>query len=69
MSVKRERLTYTKEELFQLWRRFRENEDAIETLQAFAITNEETARKLHEEFLIRYEADYLNLERRGKYDE
>lgn len=69
MAVKWERLTYTREELFQLWRRFRTDNNAAEILREFALTDEETAKRLHEDFLNRYEANYLSLDRRGDNDE
>lgn len=64
----RTRLTYDREELYDLWIRFRNNPDAVEILSGFANTTPEFAEELHKEFLLRYEAEVLGISNRGVED-
>ena len=66
--AKRERLTYTREELFDLWVRFRDNPDAVEILSDFANSTPEFSEELHKKFLLRYEAEVLGISSRGVED-
>lgn len=64
----RTRLTYDREELYDLWTRFRNNPDAVEILSGFANSTPEFSEELHKEFLLRYEAEMLGIYNRGVAD-
>ncbi len=57
---------YTREELFTLWRGFREEHDATRILMDFALCSKNQAQILIDDFEVRYESQLLNLEQRGK---
>lgn len=62
--------TYTKQELYELWFRFRDQENAVQMLSDFIGRgdNRQRAAELIREFEIRAEATVLNSAMRGKAD-
>ena len=62
--------TYTKQELYELWFRFRDQENAVQMLSDFIGRgdNRQRAAELIQEFEIRAEVNALNSTMRGKAD-
>ena len=57
---------YTEFELYQLWRRFQHDPEAVEILQGFALCDKETAADMIARFEIKEAARGLNMANRGK---
>lgn len=57
---------YDQNELYELWQRFKDNEDALDLMCDFSYLNRLQAAELISEFEARYSADRLNMENRGK---
>lgn len=57
---------YDQSELYELWLRFRNNDDAVDLMCDFSYLNRLQAAELIAEFEIRHEAETLNAEMRGK---
>ena len=62
--------TYSEQELYELWFRFRDQENAVQMLSDFMGRgdNRQRAAELIQEFEIRAEASSLNAAMRGKAD-
>ena len=62
--------TYSEQELYELWFRFRDQENAVQMLSDFMGRgdNRRRAAELIQEFEIRAEASSLNAAMRGKAD-
>lgn len=62
--------TYSEQELYELWFRFRDQENAVQMLSDFIGRgdNRQRAAELIQEFEIRAEASSLNAAMRGKAD-
>lgn len=57
---------YSQEELYTLWKGFREQHDARQILQDFSLLDRAAAKALIAEFEMRHAAELLNMENRGK---
>ena len=62
--------TYSEQELYELWFRFRDQENAVQMLSDFMGRgdNRQRAAELIQEFEIRAEVNSLNSSMRGKAD-
>lgn len=57
---------YTKSELYGFWKLFKDQRDAASVLMDFALCDRATAKELLSDFEVRYAAEGLGIERRGK---
>lgn len=57
---------YSKSELYNFWKLFKDQHDAVRVLQDFALCDKATAKELLREFETRHAAELLSMDNRGK---
>lgn len=61
-------LAFTEQELYEMWKNFREDDNAIIILSDFMVSTKSEAAALINLFEIKYESEALNSGNRGKAD-
>lgn len=59
---------FSNNDLYRLWLKFKDDENAITILSDFMVATKEEARILNEQFEIRYQSSVLDDSNRGKSD-